>query len=86
MFGMVLAIGLLVDDAIVVVENVERVMARKACRREAAQSPGARSRARWSVRHGALGGIPTDGVLRRPHRGDLPAASPSPSCRPWPSR
>ncbi|MFK3775141.1 efflux RND transporter permease subunit [Pseudomonas sp. NPDC089406] len=29
MFGMVLAIGLLVDDAIVVVENVERVMAEK---------------------------------------------------------
>ncbi len=27
MFAMVLAIGLLVDDAIVVVENVERVMA-----------------------------------------------------------
>src|SRR5690606_20286280 len=27
MFGMVLALGLLVDDAIVVVENVERVMA-----------------------------------------------------------
>jgi len=27
MFGVVLAIGLLVDDAIVVVENVERVMA-----------------------------------------------------------
>jgi len=27
MFGMVLAIGLLVDDAIVVVENVERLMA-----------------------------------------------------------
>ena len=26
MFGMVLAIGLLVDDAIVVVENVERIM------------------------------------------------------------
>ena len=26
MFGLVLAIGLLVDDAIVVVENVERVM------------------------------------------------------------
>lgn len=30
MFAMVLAIGLLVDDAIVVVENVERVMAEKA--------------------------------------------------------
>ncbi|MBP6902838.1 MAG: efflux RND transporter permease subunit [Burkholderiaceae bacterium] len=29
MFGMVLAIGLLVDDAIVVVENVERLMAEK---------------------------------------------------------
>ena len=27
MFGMVLAIGILVDDAIVVVENVERIMA-----------------------------------------------------------
>lgn len=27
MFGMVLAIGLLVDDVIVVVENVERVIA-----------------------------------------------------------
>ena len=26
LFGLVLAIGLLVDDAIVVVENVERVM------------------------------------------------------------
>ena len=26
MFGMVLAIGVLVDDAIVVVENVERIM------------------------------------------------------------
>ena len=29
MFGLVLAIGLLVDDAIVVVENVERIMARE---------------------------------------------------------
>ncbi len=32
MFAMVLAIGLLVDDAIVVVENVERVMHEEACR------------------------------------------------------
>jgi Cu/Ag efflux pump CusA len=30
MFGMVLAIGLLVDDAIVVVENVERLMTKRA--------------------------------------------------------
>ena len=32
LFSMVLAIGILVDDAIVVVENVERIMATKGCR------------------------------------------------------
>ena len=31
MFAMVLAIGLLVDDAIVVVENVERIMSEEGC-------------------------------------------------------
>ncbi|AOZ02522.1 multidrug efflux RND transporter permease [Cupriavidus sp. USMAHM13] len=47
MFGMVLAIGLLVDDAIVVVENVERVMTeeglspREATRRSMPQITGA---------------------------------------------
>ena len=47
MFGMVLAIGLLVDDAIVVVENVERVMSeeglppREATRKSMAQITGA---------------------------------------------
>ncbi|MCE0488899.1 efflux RND transporter permease subunit [Pantoea sp. Mb-10] len=47
MFGMVLAIGLLVDDAIVVVENVERVMAeeglppKEATRRSMEQIQGA---------------------------------------------
>ncbi len=47
MFGMVLAIGLLVDDAIVVVENVERVMSedklppREATRRSMGQISGA---------------------------------------------
>ena len=47
MFGMVLAIGLLVDDAIVVVENVERVMAeeglspREATRKSMQQITGA---------------------------------------------
>lgn len=47
MFGMVLAIGLLVDDAIVVVENVERVMAeeglppKEAARRSMGQIQGA---------------------------------------------
>ena len=34
MFGMVLVIGIVVDDAIVVVENVERIMSEgKVCRR-----------------------------------------------------
>ena len=47
MFGLVLAIGLLVDDAIVVVENVERVMAeeglsaREATRKAMGQITGA---------------------------------------------
>ncbi len=47
MFGMVLAIGLLVDDAIVVVENVERVMSeenlppKEATRRSMSQIQGA---------------------------------------------
>jgi len=47
MFGMVLAIGLLVDDAIVVVENVERIMAeeglspREATRKAMGQISGA---------------------------------------------
>jgi multidrug efflux pump len=46
MFGMVLVIGIVVDDAIVVVENVERIMARKACRRWRPRArPWARSRA-----------------------------------------
>ena len=32
LFGLVLAIGIVVDDAIVVVENVERNIAHRACR------------------------------------------------------
>src|SRR5690606_5622986 len=47
MFGMVLAIGILVDDAIVVVENVERIMseeglpAKEATRKAMSQITGA---------------------------------------------
>ena len=51
MFGMVLAIGLLVDDAIVVVENVERVM------RETGASPKEATRQSMSEISGALVGI-----------------------------
>lgn len=48
MFGMVLAIGLLVDDAIVVVENVERVMVEdKLPPKRARRSQWSRFRARW---------------------------------------
>ena len=45
MFGMVLAIGILVDDAIVVVENVERIMAEEGLgpREATQQGHGARS-------------------------------------------
>ncbi len=56
MFGMVLAIGLLVDDAIVVVENVERVMSeeglspRDATRKSMGRSPGPWSASRWCSR------------------------------------
>ncbi|WP_374441658.1 efflux RND transporter permease subunit [Pseudomonas panipatensis] len=51
MFGMVLAIGLLVDDAIVVVENVERVMA------EEGLSPKEAARKSMGQIQGALVGI-----------------------------
>jgi multidrug efflux pump len=51
MFGMVLAIGLLVDDAIVVVENVERVMA------EEGLKPKAATRKSMGQIQGALVGI-----------------------------
>ncbi|MEJ8319703.1 efflux RND transporter permease subunit [Pseudomonas oryzihabitans] len=51
MFGMVLAIGLLVDDAIVVVENVERVMA------EEGLSPKQATRKSMGQIQGALVGI-----------------------------
>jgi len=51
MFGLVLAIGLLVDDAIVVVENVERVMA------EEGLSPREATRKAMSQITGALVGV-----------------------------
>jgi multidrug efflux pump len=53
MFAMVLAIGLLVDDAIVVVENVERVM------REGGLSPKEATRKSMNEITGALIGIAT---------------------------
>jgi multidrug efflux pump len=50
MFAMVLAIGLLVDDAIVVVENVERIMSEEGLSpREATRKSMGQIQGRWSV-------------------------------------
>jgi hypothetical protein len=75
MFAVVLAIGLLVDDAIVVVENVERVMS------EEGLSPVEATRVSMDQISGALVGIATvlvrgvrpDGVPDRIQRRHLPA-------------
>ncbi len=73
MFAMVLAIGLLVDDAIVVVENVERVMTEEGLSpKEATQkSMGSDHRRTGRHRAGAVGRIYPHGLLRRLGRGDL---------------
>ena len=75
MFGLVLAIGLLVDDAIVVVENVERVMSpRRASRRVEATRKSMRRDHRRPDRHrpGFVGGLRAHGLLRRLAGRDLP--------------
>ena len=73
LFGMVLAIGLLVDDAIVVVENVERLIQEDGCPpKEAAQAVDGRDFRRADRdRRGARRGVPADGVLRRLDRRHL---------------
>ncbi len=74
MFGMVLSIGLLVDDAIVVVENVERLMReeRPVAAGRDAQVDGPDHRRAGRHRARARGGVPADGVLRRLDRRHLP--------------
>ncbi len=74
LFGLVLAIGIVVDDAIVVVENVERHIELGRRRIEATQAgdggsvgPDHRDRA------GARRGVRADGVHQRPDRAVLPA-------------
>ncbi len=74
MFGMVLAIGLLVDDAIVVVENVERVIAedklppKEATHKSMGADPTCAGRdCRCSFRS-----VYADGLYERCNRGDLP--------------
>ena len=85
LFGMVLSIGLLVDDAIVVVENVERLMDEEqhlAARRDR-QVDGRDIGRADRHRDGALRGVPADGVLRRIDRHRSTGNSRSPSSRRW---
>jgi multidrug efflux pump subunit AcrB len=74
MFAMVLAIGLLVDDAIVVVENVERVMSEEGlpAQRGHPQVHGGNHQRPDRHRPGAGRGVRPHGVFRRLHRGHLP--------------
>ena len=82
LFGLVLAIGIVVDDAIVVVENVERYIARGhvAARRGAPDDGRGRQRADRD-RAGAVRGVHADGVHQRHCRARSTGSSPSPSPR-----
>jgi len=77
MFAMVLAIGLLVDDAIVVVENVERIMSEEGLSpRSDRQVHGPNHpRADWH-RVGVVGSLRTNGVLHWLHQGSSTASFP----------
>ena len=76
LFGLVLAIGIVVDDAIVVVENVERWMAKGLSPREATrQGDGRDHRAGHRHHAGAELGVHPDGVHRRHQRPVLSGSS-----------
>jgi len=65
MFAMVLAIGLLVDDAIVVVENVERIMQGRetSCKRGSYKVNGSDYDSAYRNRSSAFSSICTDGIF-----------------------
>jgi hypothetical protein len=73
LFGMVLAIGIVVDDAIVVLENVERIMheekldAREAAIKAMREVTARSSRSCWCWR-----GVRADRLPRRPDRRAVP--------------
>ena len=75
LFGMVLAIGIVVDDAIVVLENVERIMTTENL--PAPRSDGEGDGGGYAPRHrhraGADGGVPAGRVPRRTGGRDVPA-------------
>jgi len=69
LFGMVLAIGIVVDDAIVVLENVERIMHEEHLdAREARGQGDAEVTSPSSPSCGAVRRVVAHRVLRRPHR------------------
>lgn len=77
MFGMVLSIGILVDDAIVVVENVERIMLQERLSpKEATQGNEANQRRHRRHYRGAGCRVYPDGVHARLGWGHLPAVLP----------
>ncbi len=85
MFAMVLAIGLLVDDAIVVVENVRAHHERggPVATRGDPQIDGTNSGRAGGDRDGAVGGICADGLLRQAPPAPSIASSQSLSSRRW---
>ena len=73
LFGLVLAIGIVVDDAIVVVENVERWLEQGLTARGDAQGDGRSDRARHRRGPGAVRGVRALRLYQRHHRAVLPA-------------
>jgi HAE1 family hydrophobic/amphiphilic exporter-1/multidrug efflux pump len=75
LFGMVLAIGIVVDDAIVVLENVERIMTTENLPAPAGdrEGDGGGDASGHRDRAGADGRVPAGRVPRRPRRRDVPA-------------
>ena len=75
LFGLVLAIGLLVDDAIVVVENVERLMEEEGLSPKEAtrEIDGPDFRRTRRHRFGSMRGLTADGLVLRRDRRELPS-------------
>ena len=75
LFGMVLAIGIVVDDAIVVLENVERIMTTEHMPPREATVKAMQEVTRAGHRHRAraVRRVPAGGLPRRPGGRDVPA-------------